>query len=74
MKRRARSGTADFAHEAAQVSLAEIETHIQRCLWGFESGGTRQSRKAYFKRLVWLEEQRENLFGVEAPRRAFRER
>ncbi|WP_162250786.1 hypothetical protein [Pelomonas sp. Root1217] len=54
MKRRSRSGTPTFSQEAAQLSLAEIEADIQRCLWGFENGGTRQGRKAYFKRLVWL--------------------
>jgi hypothetical protein len=52
MKRRSRSGTADFPNEAAKLSLAEFNADIQRCLWGFENGGTSQGRKAFFKRLV----------------------
>lgn len=73
MKRRSRSGIADRPSEAAALSLAEIENEIQRCLWGSEHGGTSQGRKSFFKRLVWLEKQRENLFGIAAPKRAFRE-
>jgi hypothetical protein len=74
MKRRSRSGTADQADEAAAMSRAEMDSEIQRCLWGAENGGTSQGRKSFFKRLVWLEQQREDLFNVVAPRRAFRER
>jgi hypothetical protein len=74
MKRRSRSGTADHADEASMMSRAEIDSEIQRCLWGAENGGTSQGRQSYFKRLVWLEQQREELFEVVAPRRAFRER
>jgi len=74
MKRRSRSGTAGHADEASKMSRAEIDSEIQRCLWGAENGGTSQGRKSFFKRLVWLEQQREELFEVVAPRRAFRER
>ena len=71
MKRRSRSGAADNPDEAARMSQAEFESEIQRCLWGYENGGSSQGRKAFFKRLVWVEEQRENVFGIEAPRRKF---
>jgi hypothetical protein len=74
MKRRSRSGVADHPDEAARMSLFEFEAEIRRCLWGYENGGTSQGRKAFFKRLVWLEGQREERYGVAAPRRAFRER
>ena len=74
MKRRSRSGVADSAEEASNMSRSEIEAEIQRCLWGAENGGTSQGRKSFFKRLVWLEQQRENLFSITAPHRAFRER
>jgi hypothetical protein len=74
MSRRSRSGVADNEDEAARMTSSELESEIQRCLWGFENGGTSQGRKAYFKRLVWLEQQREALFGVAAPRRVFRQR
>ena len=55
------------------MSLSEIEAEIQRCLLGAENGGSSQGRKSFFKRLVWLEQQRESLYNVIAPRRAFRE-
>lgn len=71
MKRRGRSGVADTEAEAAQMSRAEFESEIQRCKWGLENGGTSQGRKAFFKRLVWLEQQREKLFGVSAPARKY---
>jgi hypothetical protein len=56
------------------MSRAEIDSEIQRCLWGAENGGSSQGRKSFFKRLVWLEQQREELFDVVASKRAFRER
>ncbi|MBI3774684.1 MAG: hypothetical protein HY273_03875 [Gammaproteobacteria bacterium] len=74
MKRRRRSGIAETAAEAALMSLTEFESEIHRCNWGFENGGTSQSRKAYFKRLVWLEKQREELFDIPAPARRFSSR
>ena len=74
MKRRGRSGIVDTTAEAAVMSRTEIESEIARCLWGVENSGTSQGSKSYFKRLVWLEQQRENLFGVVAPSRAFRQR
>jgi hypothetical protein len=71
MSRRSRSGTADTLDEAAKLTLAELESLIARCIWGVANGGTSQGRKAYFKRLVRLEQQREELHGVSAPRRSF---
>jgi hypothetical protein len=62
MKRRSRSGVANHADEAVKMSLAEFDSEIQRCLWGAENGGSSQGRKSFFKRLVWLEQQREELF------------
>jgi len=60
--------------EISKLSLKELQSEISRCAWGAENGGTSQGRKSYFKRLVWLEKKREEIFEVEAPRRAFRER
>lgn len=71
MKRRRRSGVADTEAEAAEMSQAEFESEIQRCNWGYENGGTSQGRKAFFKRLVWLEQLREKLLGIPAPARKF---
>jgi hypothetical protein len=70
-KRRARSAMPESAEEAASMSRADLDAEIERCLWGYENGGSSQGRKAYFKRLVWYEQQREVLFGFEAPRRRF---
>ena len=64
----------ETTEEVAGLSRADLEGHIQRCAWGAENGGTSQGRKAYFKRLVWLEQQREILYAVQAPKRAFRAR
>ena len=72
--RRRRSGVADTADEAAEMTLEEFNSEIFRCNWGFENGGTSQGRKAFFKRLVWLEKQREACFGIEAPVRRFLDR
>jgi hypothetical protein len=57
--------------DAVQLSLEELNAHIQRCLWGYENGGASQGRKAFFKRLVQLEAERERLHGVPAPKRRF---
>ena len=71
MSRRSRSGVVDTEEEASRMSQAEMEQEIHRCKHGYESGGTSQARKAFFKRLVWLERQREVLFDVPAPYRKF---
>ena len=51
-----------------------MDAEIHRCLWGAENGGTSQGRKSFFKRLIWLEQQREELFEIATPRRGFRKR
>jgi hypothetical protein len=58
----------------ASLSLAQLDAEINRCLWGYENGGTSQGRKAFFKRLVMLERVRQSAHGVPARRRAFRSR
>ncbi len=74
MPRRSRSGMPETTEEVTKLSRADLEDHIQRCAWGAENGGTSQGRKSYFKRLTWLKQQREILYDVPAPRRAFRVR
>ena len=54
------------------MSLPDINKEIERCLWDSKNGGTTAGRKSYFKRLVWLEEIREEKHGIKAPRRDFR--
>lgn len=55
----------------AKASLSELNHEIQRCLHGYETGGSSQGRKAFFDRLVWLEKIREASHGVPAKRRRF---
>jgi hypothetical protein len=55
----------------AKAPLSELNHEIQRCLHGYETGGTSQARKAFFDRLVWLEKIREASHGVTAERRRF---
>jgi len=55
----------------AAVQLADLNHEIQRCLRGYETGGSSQGRKAFFERLIWLEEIRESKHGIEAKRRRF---
>jgi hypothetical protein len=72
MGRRSRSGVADTEEEVAKLTLDQIDAEIQRCLDGAFSGGQgSQGRKAYFKRLVWMEKMRENIHGIPAPRRVW---
>jgi hypothetical protein len=66
-----RSGYAESSADVAALTLAELNAEIQRCLFGYERGGTSQGRKAFFKRLVWLEAERERLHGVTAKSRRF---
>ncbi len=74
MHRRRRSGVADTEEEAAELSLDELNAEIRRCLQGFECAGSSQGGKAFFKRLVWLETEREKLHGIPASRRLWRSR
>ena len=55
----------------SRVPLSELNHEIQRCLHGYETGGTSQGRKSFFDRLVWLEKIRESSHGVEAKPRRF---
>jgi hypothetical protein len=69
MGKRAAVPTTDEEIEA--LSLEQLNAEIGRALIGYETGGTSQGRKAFFKRLVWLENHREAIHGVIAKRRRF---
>lgn len=56
----------------SSMSLPDINKEIDRCMWGSKNGGTIAGRKSYFKRLLCLEEIREEKHSIEAPRRDFR--
>jgi hypothetical protein len=60
--------------EIANLSLEQLNKEIAKCLLGTQNSGTSQGSKSFFKRLVWLETQREKLHGIPAKKRDFRER
>jgi hypothetical protein len=66
-----RSGTPETKEGVARLSLRELNAQISRARRGYELSGSSQGRKAFFKRLVWLESEREALHGVVAPKRRF---
>jgi hypothetical protein len=69
-----RSGVAETEEDVAKLSLDELSIEIERCLQGFEHGGSSQGRKAFFKRLVWLEKMRAEIHAIPATRRLWRAR
>jgi hypothetical protein len=46
-----------------------LELLISGAQWRFDKASNSNSRKLAFKRLTWLEAQRERLHGIEAPPR-----
>jgi hypothetical protein len=58
----------------ASLPLDQLNHEIGRCMYGYTNGGTSQGRKAFFKRLVTLEQIRERTHGIPAKQRAFRSR
>lgn len=55
----------------AALPAERLNAEISRCLLGYQTGGTSQGRKAFFKRLVMLEDIREQAHGVPAKQRSF---
>ena len=55
----------------AALPLSDLNHEIQRCILGFETGGTSQGRKAFYDRLVWLEKVRAKTHDIPAKRRRF---
>ncbi|MCW5692888.1 MAG: hypothetical protein KIT48_11040 [Pseudolabrys sp.] len=62
-------GGANTDAEAEKLSLSELNLLIAGAEWRFDAATNSNLRKDAFKRLVWLEAQRERLHGVEAPER-----
>jgi hypothetical protein len=65
------AGLSHTEEQVAALSLTELNGQIARALWGYENSGTSQGRKAAFKRLIWLEAQREQMHAVTAKKRRF---
>jgi hypothetical protein len=55
--------------EVAQLTLRQLNAQIAYAVWRFQYIGKSSLRKDAFKRLLWLEAQREKLHGIPAPRR-----
>jgi len=62
-------GGANTEAEAEKLSLSELNLLIAGAECRFDSVTNSNLRKSAFKRLVWLESQRERLHGIEAPER-----
>lgn len=71
MKKGAKGSEREYEN-FSNMTLEELNREIDRCMLGSKRGGTTAGRKSFFKRLVWLEEIREEKHGIEAPRRDFR--
>ena len=58
--------------EADQMTLEQLNAAIARMRHGWETGGSSQGRRAFFKSLVALEALREARFQIEAPKRRYK--
>jgi hypothetical protein len=66
-----RSKAPETSADVDDLPLSWFNAEIKRCLHGYETGGTSQGRKAFFKRLIWTEAERERVHGITAPSRRF---
>ncbi|MCX7295780.1 MAG: hypothetical protein NTU64_02620 [Hyphomicrobiales bacterium] len=62
-------GGANTEAEAEKLSLAQLELLVEGAEWRLNAASNSNDRKQAFKRLTWLEAQRERLHGIEAPDR-----
>lgn len=62
-------GGANTDAEAEKLSLSQLNLLIEGAEWRFDKATNSNDRKLAFKRLTWLEAQRERLHGMEAPER-----
>jgi len=58
----------------AALPLDRLNSEIARCLYGYQTGGTSQGRKSFFKKLVLLEQIREESHGLPAKQPRFSDR
>jgi hypothetical protein len=71
---RNRSGTIEQDDEVAKLTLAELNAEIERSLDRYSRAPNPYQRKAFFRRVAWLEELREQYHSVPAPKRTLRAR
>jgi hypothetical protein len=66
-----RSGFPETDEDVAFLTLAQLNRRINILAWRVGSGLSSALRKSAFKKLVWLEAQREIIHGIKAPERKF---
>jgi hypothetical protein len=64
-------GGANNEDEAEKLTLPQLNKLIAHAEWRFQNIGNSSLRKSAFKRLTWLDAQRERLHGIAAPVRRF---
>jgi hypothetical protein len=64
-------GDANTEDEAEKLTLSQLNKLIAHAEWRFQNVGKSSLRRDAFKRLTWLEAQRERLHGIAAPARRF---
>ena len=62
-------GGANNEEEVEKLTLAQLNKLIAHAEWRFENVGNAGLRKSAFKRLIWLEAEREWLHQIPAPAR-----
>jgi hypothetical protein len=60
-----------FSDDLSTLTLDDLNTAIHWAKFGWENGGTSQGRRAFFKKLIALEAEREARFDIQAPKRRY---
>ncbi len=60
-------GGANTDAEAEKLTLSQLELLVSGAEWRFDHATNSNDRKLAFKRLTWLEAQRERLHDIPAP-------
>ncbi len=69
-----RSGIPTMGEDLTRLTLAELDAEIARAEHDLEHATISNNRKAFFRRLTWIEAYRETAHGVPAPVRRMRAR
>lgn len=69
-----RSGVAETKEQVAKMTLDKLNAEIERLLQMAYSSSRSAGRKECLKRAVWLEQMREEIHGIPAKRRLWRDR
>jgi hypothetical protein len=69
-----RNAKAPSDSSVLRYPLDLLNRQIAQAKVGYETGGSSQGRRAFFKNLLSLEGQREKFYGIPAPKRRFNSR